>query len=144
MFNLRMEEECILRCGRNYRKERVEASGEYACIRKECEYRTPWKNKSCSMKEDILLFDKNSNSSISECYYLNYIYDDNNTNNNKYNNNIYNDSNDDDDDDENYDTKSRCVRKEECPLDYPGVCNYSLCLLLNMKLLLFLICYYLF
>jgi hypothetical protein len=117
-----------LTCGRNYRKEREEVSGEYRCIPKECENRTPWKNKSCSLKEDLLSFEENSKSLKSECYYLNYIYDDgeksndndfdNNSNNN--NMNIYNDY----DDDEDYDRKGRCVKKEECPLDYPGVCNY--------------------
>jgi hypothetical protein len=141
-----------LTCGRNYRKERDEVSGEYECIPNECENRTPWRNKSCSLKEDFLPFDENSKSIKSECYYLKYIYDDKektknddkeeNDNNNFYNifnNNIYIDNDYDEyDDDDNYDRKGRCVKKEECPLDYPGVCNYFF-FLLNIIIIFFLI-----
>jgi hypothetical protein len=121
-----------VRCARNYEKRRDEVSGEYICIPKECENRTAWKNKSCSLKEDFLLFDENSDFLESQCYYLKDMYDNDNENKNNNNNNgkfdinfdydIFNDY----DDNENYDTKGRCVRKEKCPLDYPGVCNYSL------------------
>jgi hypothetical protein len=111
---LRWKEKCIIRCPRNYEKGRDERSGEYMCIPKKCEDRTPWKNKSCSLKEDFLSVDENSNSLISKCFY------DNNSNEND---NILNDYYDDE---ENYNTNGRCVREEECGLDFHGVCNFSI------------------
>jgi hypothetical protein len=79
-----------------------EGRGEYVCVPKKCEDRIAWENKSCSLKEDFLLFDKNSDILTFGCYY--------------YNNGKNNDNNDKED------VKTgRCVKREDCPSDYPGV-----------------------
>jgi hypothetical protein len=113
IFICRWDGRCIITCPKNYEKRINEERGEYACIPKECEDRTPWRNESCSLKEDFSNSNFSFNSLSSGCYYLRESYINNN-------NDIYNNNSDDSE-------YGRCVSKEECPSDYPGV--YFLCFL---------------
>lgn len=105
-------------CPENLERIIDEEKGEYKCTPKRCEDRNPWRNKSCSLKEDFLLSDENWNFSIWECYYLREEYD--------------NDNMEDIDvegpyGDYNYYYRDyiggvgRCVGNEKCPSDFPGV-----------------------
>jgi hypothetical protein len=60
-----MNKECVLRCEENY-ENRTEGD-EYVCKPKECVYRTPFSNGSCSLKED---FGAGEGGSDVGCYLL--------------------------------------------------------------------------
>jgi hypothetical protein len=108
IFYNRSEESCVIICLKNYEKKLDEKSGKYKCIPKECEDRRPYRNKSCSVKEDFLLLNNNNSDSLkSGCYYLR---DKNNTDNVDDNSYYYDDS-----------EVGGCVREENCPSDFFGV-----------------------
>jgi hypothetical protein len=101
---IRWDEKCLIICPENYEKKMDEKRGEYVCIRKKCEDRIPFKNKSCSLREDFIWSEENCEDGDTGCYYT--------------------DSGDDIneiDDDWRDVGRGRCVMKEECPSDYPGV-----------------------
>jgi hypothetical protein len=104
-------------CPENYKKVEDKNTGEYVCIGKNCKDRIPFKNKTCSIKEDFLNDIDGESSTVSfegvKCYYLDKDYDDSDNNYHYY----YYDYGKSD----NNNLIGKCVEDGECPVDYPGV-----------------------